>query len=702
MRFEKIEICNFKGLREVEFLPRSFSCIVGENNAGKSSVLQAIVYALNRPTELPESMFYDRSQPVTFKCEFSGVSEDQLRRLADEHRTKISALVENEIFRVLVRYPFGEKVEIRVIKNIPNEDRYKDENINELFKGKRGTGIQEVMAESYPEWSDEFPGGLNLTDSKSFVRDRIALLPPESFSLGEVPLPSGISSSITNLLPEPIYIPAVKNINDDLKTTQSTSFGRLLGLLLEDMSEDFHNYTEALYNIKRLLNRHEVDGVEVDERHQKVRELEGLVENFLGENFPQVRVVLEIPPPELKTILNSAKIYVDDGSLDLIDHKGDGIKRSLTFALLRTYVHQNEERRERLGVEEDLTRRPLFFLFEEPELYLHPRAQKVLFNTLESISGSHQLVLTTHSPLFFAPGVTANFVRISKDSGEPKPVGVLHPVDFELEPTQIEAFKLARFENADAGFFCSKVVLFEGESDDFFMRHVAKTLNEDYDFEKENIALIKVGGKGNFSRFRDFFERFGIEVIIIADLDAIFDGFQHLGAPQPCQAVRENCLREIDRRIQELGIRPEITARRVKKKINQPTWKDRYQQARAAVRKFQETQEISKDELSHIDALFTWEEVDARLKAVIEDNVSTQAINPLVDILRENGISVLSKGALEDYYPEGAPQSGPKPERALRAIEIVSSRESAQRLSTSLAEGRPTELEEVFSMVFNS
>ena len=34
MRLERVSIANFKGLREVQFEPTRFSCLVGENNAG--------------------------------------------------------------------------------------------------------------------------------------------------------------------------------------------------------------------------------------------------------------------------------------------------------------------------------------------------------------------------------------------------------------------------------------------------------------------------------------------------------------------------------------------------------------------------------------------------------------------------------------------------------------------------------------------
>ena len=40
MNLEKIAIENFKGLKAEIFEPGRFTCLVGENNAGKLSVLQ--------------------------------------------------------------------------------------------------------------------------------------------------------------------------------------------------------------------------------------------------------------------------------------------------------------------------------------------------------------------------------------------------------------------------------------------------------------------------------------------------------------------------------------------------------------------------------------------------------------------------------------------------------------------------------------
>ncbi len=699
MKIEKIEIDNFKGLKEAVFNPKSFTCLVGENNSGKSSVLQTIVYTLNRPASLPDSLFYDNSKPIIFKCSFSEITDDDLNRLAEEHRTKIETLIEDGKFNLVVKYRCNEKVDLKILRETPIEDRLKDDFLDEIFKGKKGNAVREVVQSNYSEWLGGFPDSANLTQAKDYIRSKIQELPQDRFQLDEAPLPSGISASIISFLPEPIYIPAVKNLSDEVKTAQSTSFGRLLALLLEDITPDLEQFNSALVTVKKLLNRIVDGGIEIDERHEKVKDLEKLVESFLGENFPKVKVELQIPPPELKTILNTAQIYVDDGSKDLIDHKGDGIKRSLTFALLRTYVHQIEKRKLLSG--NATPSRPLCFLFEEPELYLHPRSQKILFDTLGSISKNHQVIVSTHSPLFFAPGVTASFVRLAKQDRLPKPVGVLHPIDFDLNAEQAHNFKLARFENADAGFFSSKIVLFEGESDDFFMRHAAKLLNSDWDFDRENIALVRVGGKGNFQKFRKFFDCFGIDVLIVADIDALFDGYEHLCASESCSKLRDEVIKFIDRRITELGIKAETSSERVKRKITKDSWKDRYENAKKALRECQETSAISSTIMEKIDSLFTWEQSDARVKAILEDKESYNNIIPFIDILRKEGICILSKGTIEDYYPGGVPSHGSKPERALRAVELLPDRDTILKITAALAEGRKTELEEIFDAIFN-
>lgn len=698
MRISKIDIANFKGLRSAEFKPGTFSCLVGENNAGKSTVLQALVTALNRPTQLQAALFYDQAEPILFRLELSDVGDGDLQRLAEEHRGKIADLVVNGTLVLILRYRLGEKLELQVERLVANEERYRDEHIKEVFKGKQGNAVREALVESYPEFADDAPNPLNITRAKEHLAGKIAALPADQFARADAPLPSGVSQSISALLPEPIYIPAVKNLADDLKTTQSTSFGRLLGLLLEDMAEDLEQIAESLQELNGYFNCTEQDGAVVDERHEKVKALETSVECYLRENFPAAKVELRVPPPELKTILNSAQIYVDDGSRDLIDNKGDGIKRSLTFALLQCYVSRYDATAAD-GPHGGPAQRPLIFLFEEPELYLHPKSQRILFGTLARIAKRHQVVVTTHSPLFFAPGETASFVRVAKQSVDPKPVGILYPVNFDLDAASAEVFRIARFENADAAFFSRRVVLFEGESDDAFFKHVARLLNPDWDFDAKNVAMVRVSGKGNFARFRRFFEAFGIDVRIVADLDALFDGFEHLGVPD-AQDARAAAIQACDARIAALELAAEPEPRQIVDQVKSASWRQRYETAKTTLRQVQQNGQITVDEMAMIDRLFVWENDVARVRVCRVDEQARAALVPTLDALRAAGVNVLSKGAIESYYPAGTPSNGPKPDRALAALGLVLDGAAAGNLSTPIAAERETELIEICANLF--
>lgn len=697
MKLESIAVSNFKGLKSAYFEPKQFGCLIGENNAGKSTILQAIVYALDRSTSIPLVAFYDPTAPVVFTLWFSGITSAHLRRLTEEQQEKLRDYVVNERFCLVVRCPPGDKLETKLLIKVGREERFKPDHIADVFAGKRAAALREALVENYPELRGEAPSVNTIAAAKALVEQHVRALPPEQLEDAECVLPTGISASITALLPEAIYIPAVKNLNDEMKTTQRTSFGRLLGLLLNGMTPDLGQVNDALSTLNEMFNRG-ADGAE-DKRHAKVKEMESLVEKLLQENFPRVSVELRVPPPELKAILNSAQIFVDDGSKDLIDNKGDGIKRSLTFCLLQAYV-EHAGRRDAPEAADAPAPRPLLFLFEEPELYLHPKSQRVLFDTLRRIADAHQVVVTTHSPLFFAPGITASFVRVAKQDTQPKPVGVLHPVDIDLGKPQAETFRMARFENADAAFFSQRVVLFEGESDDAYCRHIAPLLNPDWNFDKKNVAMVRVSGKGNFKKYREFFDAFGVEVKIVADLDAMFEGYEHLGGDAVAQQLRAIALQAIDARIQALGVEAHPEAGQIKDRTGRQTWVQQWAEAKALVRQLQQNNAApSAEQCAALDQLFACEQEMNRLTVCREDAASQQALLPVLDALRAQGICVLSRGPIEAYYPDGAP-GGPKPDRALRATRRVNSRPEALALSVPLQPTRATELEEVFTELF--
>lgn len=187
MQLEKIAISNFKSLRNQTFVPTQFGCLVGENNAGKSSVLQAVVTALNRPSQLAPSLFYDQAVPVEFEVTFSGVDERHIGRLAEEHRARIAAIVIAGNLTLKIRYRVGEKVEIATQRLVPRDPRLNQEAVDAALAGKRGAAaIREAIAQALPEFLAELPEATTtLTAAKAYISERISHLPPADMTTTE-------------------------------------------------------------------------------------------------------------------------------------------------------------------------------------------------------------------------------------------------------------------------------------------------------------------------------------------------------------------------------------------------------------------------------------------------------------------------------------------------------------------------------------
>ena len=92
----------------------------------------------------------------------------------------------------------------------------------------------------------------------------------------------------------------------------------------------------------------------------------------------------------------------------------------------------------------------------------------------------------------------------------------------EITEDQKGLIKILNNTQAARVLFLNKVLLVEGQDDEYFFRDVIKRLQPDL---SQNINIYGVGGKDNISSvnslsFKDFFESFGLKVYFIKDLDA--------------------------------------------------------------------------------------------------------------------------------------------------------------------------------------
>ncbi|NPV54136.1 MAG: ATP-dependent endonuclease [Firmicutes bacterium] len=710
VNLSRLHVSNYRALRDCRIDLSPFVCIIGENNTGKSTVLLALSLFLSG-SRIDSSDFYDPSQPVRFEVTLSDISDDDLERIAPEHRDRVEGIVANKELTLVRCYGVdGSSSDYYYLGSVPKDKRFDPDVIDKILKGKRGSEIRDILESHLPEFKSQFAGITSQSAAKEKIQEIITALPESEKTMGDLPLPTGISNSIKRLLPEPIYIPAVKDLTDEIKIKESATFGKLIGVLLRMLegTVEVQEIAASFEKLNSMLNRTSTEnGAVVDNRLPHIREIESQVLTYLRENFPTVDLQLHIPPPELKQVFSSTKIMVDDGVRDVVETKGDGLKRSVTFALLRSYVDLQMKQRAPMPEDQQLRRSSgphYLFLFEEPELYLHPSGQRILFKALTRLSEQHHVVVTTHSPLFFSPTGTGTFIKLAKDHPpDAKPYGNPMVINLLHDTRRKDAFQLICYENNSAAFFARKVVLVEGDSDAIYLAHVARILNEEWDFEARNIPLIRINGKGNVARYREFFEKFGLEVHAILDLDALLEDFDKLEVTEDVADQRRAFLQVIDKIAKDEGIDGTLTREKIKEMVRKYTWQERYQRLKYLAREIANGRQITNDEADEIELLFSEETETRRRNLLRKGHPELHDKYELLERLRELRINVLAKGAIEDYYPNGV-TGVDKPTRALRACELITMRDQILALCPKVVfNGREvSEFEAIFRSIFDS
>ncbi len=697
MIITKITIDNYRGIKSDSFSPSPMTCIIGENNAGKSSLLIAISLFFNGSI-LSKSDYYNPNNEIIIEIEFSDITENDLVRLTKEHK---EIIVDGKL--VLVRnYGLDGKSKLYYKKLGPKDLKLSENTTSAILKGKSGKDIETCLCKLFPEKCELFEGITTQKAGKEKIKEIIAGLEGDELELKLAKLPTGMEKSIKNFLPEPVYIAAVKDLKDEVKTKETTTFGKLLGILLRflENTSDFEEISNSFDKLHGLLNVIETEDGLKDNRIQRLKTIENQIEGCLKESFPNVRIEINVPKPELKQVFSNSQILIDDGVKDTIETKGDGIKRALTFSLLRTYVDQLKEHKNHTLHEQDghgeikINNQPYIFLFEEPELYLHPNAQRILFDALESLSEvGNQVFVTTHSPMFFSPDTTGTFVKIVKkypDGGIP--YGKLLTVNLQNDLAYKDAFQILCYENNTPAFFSNKVLLVEGDSDFIYLKELAKKLDPKWNFDNHNIPIIKINGKSNIKRFMDFYEKFETKVYSLVDLDMLVDGFEKYSVSRKIIEKRQKLLEKIDAIADRKNLEPNLKKDKIRELTRRYTWKEKYNRLKDLADKVMQDQKITADERLDIEYLFAEETNDLRRQVFTSSDGEFPEKYELLKMLRDEDIFILSKGAIEKYYPTGV-TGNDKPSKALNAVSIIKNMGDPRDFLPKIGQGEETSCE---------
>jgi putative ATP-dependent endonuclease of the OLD family len=697
MIMNSLKIQNFKGLKNVEIPLSSMVCIIGKNNSGKSSTLLALYYFL-KGESISEKYYYDKSKPISIEVEIIDIKDEDLLRLSEEHRKKLINEIEDNKIKLVRKYMNG-STKLCLKKLVPKDPRFYPKNIKEVLKGKSGKNVQIVIQDHLNEYKKDFEGITTQKEVNKIISSIINEMDINEKIEKERPLPSGIPNSITKFLPDPILISAVKDLTDDAKPKSSSTFGKIIKALLDLIDDkDINEIVTALNKLEKFLNKIENDDGTVSDkdRLKQLKELEGITNSFLEDNFPDTSVEINVSPPTLEELFSSSKILINDGIKGDIETKGDGLKRAVIFTLLRTYnvIRKDSSKKNR----------PYLFLFEEPELYLHPASQKILFEALCNLARhNNQVVTTTHSPIFFTLDYTGIFVKMKRINDVEKPFSTAFYINVEEDMDENDLIKIISFENNNAAFFSDKILLVEGDSDLYFFKHVSKVLNEEWDFDTKNIPIIRLHGKGNARRYKEFFDKFQIDVHMILDIDVLIKDFDKLNVSEDVKVQRKNLLDEISVIIAKEGLDGSPKTRNdVDKTIGKITFREKYERVKEITETVNSANFITAEQARDFEDFYSYiisQDKNRAAKTVLKSGeYDLKLKNDLLDSLREQNIYVLSKGELEDYYPDEI--KGNKFSKALKACELLSSKEKILETCPIIDSEGKTELEIIFEHIF--
>jgi predicted ATP-dependent endonuclease of OLD family len=451
-RISKVRISNFKALRDTPVLEfTEMPVIVGKNDTGKSSILQALkIFFEEKPIVADDLTVGADVKLAEIQVNFDDLSQGVKDRLGlKKLLSSTGELAVKKSFRLGSRTP-----EIQLcVKDFENPDfqglyARKERELNELGQ-KHSLGFVKA--------------GRSITNES-----KIEELAQYAKSHGQQE--------------KDVWITPDKDVWEEVEDTLPTFtfFPSNVNLNLEQA--EYQNPFQEM-----IVNEIELDKELSDKVQSKVSEaIKRAVEEIEANLRQQTDAIKRIlPKPEFawkKLVKIDLEVEDQCGVCVPLANRGMGIQRLVMVALLK-YIAEKPS-------ENPVSSR--IFAIEEPETSLHPSAQRELIDSFRKLrERGYQIIVTSHSPVFAAEANDRDIILVTRE--KEKASMTQHPA---LNPETIvdELGILPR----DQIVSYSACLFVEGPSDAIFFETMARKLKNSmrisHDFIDKKIGVIPVGG----------------------------------------------------------------------------------------------------------------------------------------------------------------------------------------------------------------
>lgn len=440
MQLRKLHIKNFRGIEDLEITFNDVNVLIGENNSGKSTILDAIHFCLTRSPTRRNVIFeeYDHhlstpgaepseSNPIEINLIFSESKEGEWPDEISQMLSDAEQIDDDEIRSVILK--ISSKYDENISDFSTNYD-FLDLSGNPLIKAKNPRyliNLQQLVPTFYLA---------SLRDAAQEFRAR-----------------------------SQFWGPFVRALNLDEKTRKE----------LEDALAELN---------QKVLEKHTAFD-KIKERLQATTDLMPV-----GSTDP---VSIEALPSKVFDILSKAQVNLSakTGARIPIVRHGTGTQSLAVICLFDAFLQSRIEDRY------DKHSEPLLAL-EEPEAHLHPSAIKAVGEMLKKLSG--QKIITTHSGDLLAAVPLSAIKRLRRKEGK---ICVHQVAEGSLTQDEIRKLDYQVRTTRGRLLFSRCWLLVEGETEAPFLNECARILGYDLHAEGISCLEYSQVGVEKFIKLAD-------------------------------------------------------------------------------------------------------------------------------------------------------------------------------------------------------